>query len=99
MKSYVITIFKIYLQVRGINRSRMHHDILLRIDTNSEGKISSFIFSAFQETGVYALQSKLANSNLIQHAISTSSEIIKRYVANVALRTYGKIDARYVIIV
>ena len=71
------------------------HDILIRVDTNTEGYITRLIFSDLQETGLHIVGATNSKKN-IKEATPQSTELFNFYIQNSALNRFDTISARYV---
>ncbi|WPY01825.1 hypothetical protein Trichorick_01748 (plasmid) [Candidatus Trichorickettsia mobilis] len=82
--------------IHGNDRIPQAHDILIRVDTNSEGNIKRLIFSDLQETGIHIVLSSDKPSKLIKEAIPNSIELISSYEELFATKMFGEISAKYI---
>jgi hypothetical protein len=82
--------------IHGNDRIPQAHDILIRVDTNSEGNIKKLIFSDLQETGIHIVLSSDKPSKLIKEAIPNSIELISSYEKLFATKMFEEISAKYI---
>lgn len=83
--------------IRGKEAIPQAHDIMIRVDTNTEGYISLVIFSDLQEAGLYTIKpAKL--SKKVQDSSLINLKIIEFYTQNIAIHLFDRISAKYIII-
>jgi len=70
------------------------HDILIRVDTNTEGNITRVIFSDLQETGLHIIEAT-NSSKTTQKAVPQSVKLLSFYVEHLALSRFSTISTQY----